>query len=86
MSKILERCKKSVDSVFIDWEKTTLSKKEKRCIEEYMAWGMVHLALYILETDEYYAFKKYIYDTHGYDAGGVADGQLTLKEMEELDE
>lgn len=86
MSKILERCKKSVDSVFIDWEKTTLSKKEKRCIEEYMAWGMVHLAMYILDFDEYNEFKRYIYEAHGYDAGGVRSGQMTLEEMEEFDE
>lgn len=81
MSKLLERCKECVDSEFISWEKTTrLSDKEKRDIEEHIAWGIVHLALYILSTDEYYEFKQYIYDKHGYDPGGVADGQISIEE------
>ena len=56
MSALLERCKKCVDSEFINWEKTKLSSAEKREIEEYIAWGIVHLALYILPTEEYFEY------------------------------
>ena len=81
MSKLLNQCKKCVDQVFIDWEKAVkCSKEERRCIEEYMAWGIVHLALYILDFDEYNEFKRYIYQKHGYDVGGVADGQMSIEE------
>jgi hypothetical protein len=82
MSKLLERCKACVDSDFRDWEKTRLSTEEKRTIEEYVAWGMVRIALYILDFDEYNAFKQYIYDQHGYDPGGVTTGQADLEEVE----
>ena len=78
MSQLFEQCKKCVDSVFVDWEKTKLSTEEKTNIEEAMAWGIVRLALYILDFDEYNAFKQYIYDTHGYDSGGCSDGQMTV--------
>jgi hypothetical protein len=81
MSALLERCKKCVDSEFTNWEKTRLSSAEKRETEEYIAWGIVHLALYILPTEEYFEFKKYIYDKHGYDAGGVTDGQVSIEEF-----
>lgn len=81
MSALFERCKKCVDSTFIDWEKTILSTREKRTIEEYEAWGIVRLALYILDFDEYNAFKMYIYQKYGYDPGGCADGQMSIYDM-----
>lgn len=81
MSKIFERCCQCVDSVFIDWEKTRLSTKEKRNIEECEVWGIVHLALYILDNNEYFAFKRYIYEKHGYDPGGVLSGQIKIDEI-----
>ena len=84
MSQLLDKCKKCVDQVFIDWEKTKLQKSEKRTIEEYEAWGIVHLALYILEFDEYNEFKMYIYKTYGYDPGGCADGQMSLDDLKEI--
>lgn len=80
MSYLLERCKKCVDQTFIDWNKTRLSSREKREIEEYEAWGIVSLALYVLNFDEYNEFKRYIYETHGYDPGGVRDGQIDFRE------
>lgn len=81
MSQLFEKCKKCVDSVYIDWEKTTLPKEERKTIEDYMAWGIVHLALYILEFDEYNAFKQYIYDTKGYNPGGVETGQIDIFDL-----
>lgn len=83
MSQLLEKCKQAVDSVFISWEKTILSTREKRTIEEYEAWGMVHLALYILEFNEYNAFKMYIYQKYGYDPGGCTDGQISIFDLKE---
>ena len=83
MSMLLEKCKKCVDSVYINWEKTQLPEEEKRTVEEYMAWGIVRLALYILNFEEYNEFKLYIYKTHGYDAGGATDGQLNIFDMKE---
>lgn len=80
MSQLFERCKKCVDSTFRDWEKTILAQKEKRAIEEAEAWGIVSLALYILDFDEYNAFKQYIYDNHGYNPGGVDTGQMSMEE------
>lgn len=81
MTELYERCCKCVDSVFINWERTRLSSREKRTIEEYEAWGIVRLALYILDNDEYFAFKKYIYDKHCYDPGGVVTGQMEIDDV-----
>ena len=81
MSKLLDRCKKCVDQVYIDWNKAIISNSEKRQIEEYEAWGIVHLALYILNFDEYNEFKRYIYEKYGYDPGGVSDGQISMDEI-----
>lgn len=84
-SELYNRCCKCVDQIYIDWNKTTLSTTEKKTVEDYMAWGVVKLALYILNTDEYNAFKEYIYDKHGYDAGGVRSGQMSIEEWEKDD-
>lgn len=81
MTQLYERCCQCVDSTFINWERTKLSRQEKRNIEEYEAWGIVRLALYILNNDEYFAFKKYIYEKHGYDPGGVVTGQMEIDEV-----
>lgn len=84
MSKLLDRCKKCVDSVYIDWEKT--HHPDKHVIEKYEVWGIVHLALYILNFDEYNELKQYIYDSHGYDVGGVKTGQMEIDDYEVEDE
>lgn len=81
MSQLFEKCKACVDQVFIDWDRTKLSKDEKVAIEEAMAWGIVHLALYILDFNEYNALKQYIYDKHGYDSGGCSDGQMNVFDL-----
>lgn len=84
-SENLKRLKKCVDSEFISWDRTTLSSKEKETIEEYEAWGIVHAALYVLNFDEYNELKKYIYEKHGYDPGGVVDSQISFYEREKED-
>lgn len=43
--------------------------------------GVLQSALHILPTDSYYKLKRYCYDKHGYDPGGVTDGQMTLSEL-----
>lgn len=55
-------------------------------IEEYEIWGAVHLALYILNFDEYNRLKKYIYNRYGYDVGGAADDQMGIFDMKEGDQ
>lgn len=82
MSKMLERCKACVDQTFIEWEKCTkMQKEERRSTEEHIVWGIVHMALYILDFKEYNELKRYIYNKYGYDAGGAADGQMDLFDM-----
>ena len=86
MSKILEKCKACVDSTFINWEKCVkMSKSERRSTEEHIVWGITRLALYVLDFNEYNQLKRYIYDKHGYDAGGVTDGQISVFDMTEDD-
>ena len=84
-SPLYDRFCKCVDSEFIDWEKTNLSKSEKRTIEEYEAWGILHAALYILDFDDYHALIDYVWEKHGYDytgahSGEILEDQMSLKE------
>lgn len=62
MSQLFEKCKRCVDSVYISWDRTKLSTKEKRTIEECEVWGITKLALYILNNKEYNQLKQYILD------------------------
>ena len=84
MSQLFEKCKQCIDSVYISWDKTKLSTKEKRTIEEYEVWGIVKLALYILNNKEYDQLKQYIYDKHGYDPGGVVTKQLRIHDIKNV--
>lgn len=82
MSALLDKCKKAADSEFIDWAKCNkLNPQERINSAKYEVWGMVKLALYILSFEEYCEFKQYIYIQHGYDVGGVTDGQIELFEL-----
>lgn len=49
--------------------------------ELYFIGGILQAALHIIPTSRYFALKKYIYDKHGYDSGGVADGQLGFEDI-----
>lgn len=83
MSKLLERCKMCVDSVYRNWSICNkITKDEQREHANWEAWGIVHLALYILNFSEYNELKRYIYQMHGYDAGGATDDQISIEEAE----
>lgn len=69
----LEKAKRCVDSIVADWNKTSLSDLEKWSIEEFMIWGIGHMALYFLNFNDYHKFKQYVYDKYGYNLGGVGD-------------
>lgn len=40
--------------------------------------GVLQSALHILPLDNYYGLKRYCYEKHGYDPGGVRDGQISF--------
>ena len=42
--------------------------------------GILQAALHILPNDNYFQLKKYVYDTYGYNPGGVAE-QITFDEI-----
>lgn len=42
--------------------------------------GILQSALHILPNENYFNLKKYVYVKHGYDPGGVRDGQITFYE------
>lgn len=49
--------------------------------ELYFIGGILQAALHIIPTNRYLALKQYIYDKHGYDPGGVAEGQIEVKDI-----
>lgn len=67
----LEKAKACVDQEVKEWNKTSLSFIEKDSIEQHMIWGIVKMALYFLNFDDYCRLKQYIYDEYGYNVGGV---------------
>ena len=71
-SQTLEKCKKCVDNEVRQWNRTTLSDLEKYAMERYIIWGIVQLALYMLNFDEYNAFKEYIWTEYGFNVGGTS--------------
>lgn len=71
-SQKLKDCKKCVDSTVKDWNKTNLSDLEKWSREEGIIWGIVKLALYMLNLDEYNALKEYIWTEYGFNVGGTS--------------
>lgn len=67
----LDHAKLCIDSFVKSWGRTEISDLEKYYIPMYEIWGAVHMAMYMLDFDDYNKLKKYIYDTYGYDCGGV---------------
>ena len=54
--------------------------------EETELWhigGVLQAALHILPLERYYDLKQYVYDTHGYNPGGVGSiaTQMTFDEI-----
>ena len=71
-SQNLKDCKKCVDVTVADWNKTTLTDIEKWSTEELIIWGIVKLALYMLNFEDYCALKEYIWTEYGYNIGGTS--------------
>ena len=80
-SQNFTKAKQCVDSLVTNWNKTKLSDIEKWSIEELMIWGALHMALYMLNTDDYFKLKEYIWQTYGYNAGGTS-GDLREEKAE----
>ena len=72
----LDRAKKCMDQFVTDWNKTNLSDIEKWCVEEWLIQGASHMALYFLDFIDYNKLKLYVYETYGYDIGGMAEQQI----------
>ena len=73
-----------------------ITKRFKKCIDQYYAFpderyvrekqmhhvgGILQAALHILPWEKYYELKVYCFTQHGYDPGGVTDGQMTINEL-----
>lgn len=71
-SKRLQDAKKCVDSTVTNWNRTSLSDIEKWSVEQGMIWGILRLALYLLNLEEYNTLKEYIWTEYGYNAGGTS--------------
>lgn len=71
-SQKLKDAKRCVDNTVRDWNKTRLSDIEKWSIEQGIIWGIVKLALYMLDFNEYNALKEYIWTEYGYNVGGTS--------------
>lgn len=65
MTKNLERAIACIDKEVASRGKTSLT------FIEYIIWGIVDYALYILSDKEYQELKQYIYDRYGYNVGGA---------------
>ena len=79
-SEKLERAKSCIDQIVKDWNRTNLSDLEKWSMEEFIIWGAVHMALYMLSNDDYQELKEYIYQEYGYNIGGTS-GDMYEREV-----
>lgn len=66
LSKDFLKCQKCITQIVTDWNKTTLSDIEKWGLEAQLLHGVFHLAMYILETDEYFKLKIWCEDEYGF--------------------
>ena len=73
--EIEDRFKKTIDQYFAGtWMKSTNQTT-------HFIGGVLQSALHILPTDNYYNLKRYCYEKHGYDPGGVTDGQISITDI-----
>ena len=78
ISTALER---AIDQYYSQLKYTRKGYREKS--EVYFIGGILKSGLFLLPTNEYYELKRYVYDNHGYDPGGVTDGQISMDDMED---
>lgn len=60
-----------------------MNDKYREESELFYIGGILQAALHILPLSKYELLKRYIYDRHGYDPGGVTTGQMTITEFME---
>ena len=77
-SEIEERFKKSIDQWFavMPYYNETEATRDAT----FHIGGILQAALHVIPT-RYDALKRYCYEKHGYNPGGVTDGQMTLNDM-----
>lgn len=90
-SKLFQKCCNCVDGLWFNWKQMKKYSNDpdiKRSFtpDENELFGIVKLAMYILKIDEYFDFKRWIYDKYGYDVGGASDRQISIEEWEAFDE
>lgn len=73
-----EKAKGCVDKEVRNWNKTSLTDIEVYIQLKYIIWGIMELAMYILNFEDYNKLKQYIYDEYGYNVGGVAEEKEQL--------
>lgn len=52
-------------------------------IQDAFIYGVLQTALHLLQTEDYYEIKNYIYKNYNYDPGGCSDGQIELSDFKE---
>ena len=86
-AEIYKKCQDCIDQKMHHYTgRIKNTRAGERSWEEYVIWGIVDLALFVLPNKEYFEFKRWIYDTYGYDVGGAADYQISIDEWEAMDE
>ena len=61
-----------------------LDKDYREQHQQIYIGGILQAALHILPFENYYDLKVYCYNQHGYDPGGVTDGQMSLDELDAI--
>ena len=74
-TEIVDRIKATIDQ-FYSYPQVIIEKEEL-----YFIGGVLHTALHLIPTNDYYEVKEYIYRTYGYDPGGCTDGQIQFYEI-----
>ena len=77
-SELMERFKATIDQFYAQTPKAYARETQLHFIG-----GVLQAALHILPNENYFDLKKYVYDQHGYDPGGVRTGQFSLMDYEE---
>ena len=79
-AEIYQKVKDTIDQFY-----HVLNDRYVRDAQLHFIGGVLQTALHLLPLDDYYSIKKYIFEKHGYNPGGVADDQITLDDMEETE-
>lgn len=78
VAEIQKRFEATIDQYYAELKYMKTGFREKT--ELWHIGGILQAALHILPNDNYFQLKKYVYDTYGYNPGGVAE-QITFDEI-----